>query len=70
MNVKVQLMVYREESVQNPGSNLHVSGLAKVIDQRYLEDLFNKHGKVSRPGQLTLMRVGPKSRHHARSSYS
>ena len=39
--------VSRDEPIENPGSNLHVSGLAKSINRAYLEDLFSKHGKVS-----------------------
>ncbi|ORY31396.1 hypothetical protein BCR39DRAFT_526441 [Naematelia encephala] len=32
----------------NKGNNLHVSGLARSIDEKYLEDLFSKHGKVDK----------------------
>ncbi|GFZ45334.1 hypothetical protein JCM24511_03060 [Saitozyma sp. JCM 24511] len=32
----------------NQGNNLHISGLARVIDNRMLEDLFSKVGKESR----------------------
>jgi hypothetical protein len=33
--------------IQNQGNNLHVSGIARNIDERMLEDLFNTAGKVS-----------------------
>ncbi|KAF8323767.1 hypothetical protein DL93DRAFT_2049482, partial [Clavulina sp. PMI_390] len=32
----------------NPGNNLHVSGLSHKVDNRELEELFSKHGKVER----------------------
>jgi hypothetical protein len=35
----------------NQGNNLHISGLARVIDNRMLEDLFSKVGKV-RSGKI------------------
>ena len=31
----------------NPGNNLHVSGLSSRVDNRALEDLFAKYGRVS-----------------------
>lgn len=30
----------------NPGNNLHVSGLSLRVEERDLEDLFGKHGRV------------------------
>ena len=38
-----------EEGATNVGNNLHVSGLARSIDVRYLDQLFGKYGKVSDP---------------------
>ncbi len=35
-----------EEGATNVGNNLHVSGLARSIDPRFLDDLFGKYGKV------------------------
>ncbi|RSH89292.1 hypothetical protein EHS25_002404 [Saitozyma podzolica] len=35
-----------EES--NQGNNLHISGLARVIDNRMLEDMFSKVGKIDK----------------------
>ncbi|CAD6578355.1 MAG: hypothetical protein TREMPRED_002162 [Tremellales sp. Tagirdzhanova-0007] len=37
-----------EEGASNVGNNLHVSGLARSIDVRYLDQLFGKYGKVSK----------------------
>jgi len=36
----------RDDHAPNTGSNLHVSGLARSVDNQALEDLFSKHGKV------------------------
>jgi len=33
---------------QNPGNNLHVSGLSGRVEQRDLEDLFQKYGRVKK----------------------
>lgn len=30
----------------NRGDNLHVSGLARSVNQQQLDEIFNKHGKV------------------------
>lgn len=35
------------DSGTNPGNNLHVSGLAHRVDNRELDSLFSKYGKVS-----------------------
>lgn len=40
---------YRDGGGNNPGNNLHVSGLAHKIDNRELEEAFAKFGKVTRP---------------------
>lgn len=40
----------------NQGNNLHISGLARVIDNRMLEDLFSKVGKV-RLGRCCRLRL-------------
>lgn len=40
--------------IQNQGNNLHVSGIARNIDERMLEDLFNTAGKVSWRSQVHL----------------
>jgi RNA recognition motif-containing protein len=30
----------------NPGNNLHVSGLSLRVEERDLEEIFSKHGRV------------------------
>lgn len=39
--------VYSNDGGANPGNNLHVSGLSHKVDNRELESVFSKFGKVS-----------------------
>jgi RNA recognition motif-containing protein len=41
------LLLKRSDGAHNPGNNLHVSGLSNKIDQRDLEAVFSKFGRVS-----------------------
>ncbi|GAA6019508.1 hypothetical protein JCM10207_003725 [Rhodosporidiobolus poonsookiae] len=36
------------EGGSNPGNNLHVSGLSTRVEERDLEELFSKHGRISK----------------------
>ncbi|KAF8916644.1 hypothetical protein CPB85DRAFT_1431964 [Mucidula mucida] len=38
----------RDDGNQNPGNNLHVSGLARKVDMRDLEEAFSKVGRVQK----------------------
>lgn len=40
------LIFHRVDASGNPGNNLHVSGLDPKVDNRELEALFSKYGKV------------------------
>jgi hypothetical protein len=49
LGTSADLLLHRggEGGGVNPGNNLHVSGLSSRVDNRDLEALFSKHGKVS-----------------------
>lgn len=40
-------ILIRSSDVVNPGNNLHVSGISLRVEDRDLEELFSKYGKVS-----------------------
>lgn len=44
----------REPAAQNPGNNLHVSGLSTKVDTRDLESAFAKIGRVSNSYIVTM----------------
>lgn len=46
MSIGQTLKFRPEGEAQNQGNNLHVSGLARSVDVRMLEDVFGKVGKV------------------------
>lgn len=40
-------LIGRDAEDNNKGDNLHVSGLARSVTQANLDEMFNKHGRVS-----------------------
>ena len=46
-SIDANIRLSRGDGGNNPGNNLHVSGLSHKVDSRDLETLFAKHGRVS-----------------------